>query len=96
MLAWVAAHSRASVLAGYGQAAAKLGLDYGGDAEAAAARVLAWLAGTSRPWLVVFDDLRDAADLDGLWPQGPAGQVLITAADPAVVPGPGFRRIASA
>jgi hypothetical protein len=36
---------------------------------------------------VVLDDLRDAADLDGLWPQGPAGQVLITAADAAAVPG---------
>lgn len=87
VLAWVAAHSRASVLAGYGQAAAELGLDYGGDAEAVAARVLAWLGRTSRPWLVVLDDLRDAADLDGLWPQGPAGQVLITAADAAVMPG---------
>ena len=47
VLAWVAAHSRASVLAGYGQAAAKLGLDYGGDADAVAARVMAWLGGTS-------------------------------------------------
>jgi hypothetical protein len=31
----------------------------------------------------VLDDLRDAADLDGLWPQGPAGRVLITTANPA-------------
>ena len=66
LLAWVAAASRASVLSGYGQAAAQLGLDHGGDAEAVAARFLAWLDGTSRPWLVVLDDLRDAADLDGL------------------------------
>jgi tetratricopeptide (TPR) repeat protein len=87
VLAWVAAHSRASVLAGYGQVAVELGLDYGGDAEAIAARVIAWLSGTRRPWLVVLDDLRDAADLDGLWPQGPAGQVLITATDSAAVPG---------
>ena len=64
-----------------------MGLDYGGDAEAVAARVLAWLGGTSRPWLVVLDDLGDSAEMVGLWPQGPAGQVLITAADPAVVPG---------
>ena len=66
LLAWVDAASRASVLSGYGQAAAKLGLDHAGDAEAVAARFLAWLAGTSRPWLVVLDDLHDAADLDGL------------------------------
>ena len=71
LLAWVTAASRASVLSGYGQAAAQLGLDHAGDAEAVAARFLAWLEGTSRPWLVVLDDLRDAADLDGLMPAGP-------------------------
>ena len=86
LLAWVAAASRASVLSGYGQAAAQLGLDHGGDGEAVAARFLAWLEGTSRPWLVVLDDLRDAADLDGLMPAGPAGRVLVTAAGTAAVP----------
>ena len=40
---------------------------------------------TTRPWLVVLDDLRDAADLGGLWPSGPAGRLLITAASPAAV-----------
>ena len=87
LLAWVTATSRASVLAGYGQAAAQLGLDHAGDAEAVAARFLAWLEGTGRPWLVVLDDLRDAADLDGLWRAGPAGRVLVTAADVAAIPG---------
>jgi tetratricopeptide (TPR) repeat protein len=86
VLAWVAATSRAAVLSGYVQAAAELGLDHGGDAESVAARFLAWLAGTSRPWLVVLDDLRDAADLDGLWPAGSAGRLLITTADHATVP----------
>ncbi len=62
-----------------------MGLDHGGDAEAVAARLVAWLGGTSRPWLVVLDDLRDAADLESLWPSGPTGRVLITAADAAVV-----------
>jgi len=87
LLTWVNAASRASVLSGYGQAAAKLGLDHAGDAEAVVARFLAWLAGTSRPWLVVLDDLREAADLDGLMPAGPAGRVLITTADAATVTG---------
>ena len=86
LLAWVAATSRASVLSGYVQAAAELGLDHGGDAESVAARFLAWLAGTGRPWLVVLDDLCSAADLDGLWPAGPAGRLLITTADQATVP----------
>ena len=87
LLAWVNAASRASVLSGYAQAAAQLGLDHGRDAEAVAARFLAWLAGTARPWLVVLDDLRQAADLEGLWRAGSAGRVLITAADAAAVPG---------
>jgi tetratricopeptide (TPR) repeat protein len=87
LLAWVDAGSRASVLSGYGHAATKLGLDHGGDAEAVAARFMAWLEGTSRPWLVVLDDLHDTADLDGLMPAGPAGRVLITTADAATVSG---------
>ena len=66
LLAWVTAASRASILSGYAQAAAQLGLDHGRDAESVAARFTAWLDGTSRPWLVVLDDLRDAADLEGL------------------------------
>ena len=65
LLAWVNAASRASILSGYAQAAAELGLDHERDAEAVAARFLAWLDGATRPWLVVLDDLRDAADLDG-------------------------------
>ena len=87
LLAWVDAASQASVLSGYGQAAAKLGLDHAGDAEAVAARFVAWLEGTSRPWLVVLDDLHDAADLDSLMPAGPAGRVLITTADAATISG---------
>ncbi len=61
LLAWVTATNRASVLSGYVRAAARLGLDHSGDAEAVAARFLAWLGGTARQWLVVLDDLRDAA-----------------------------------
>ncbi|MGH3407474.1 MAG: hypothetical protein ACRDRJ_33990, partial [Streptosporangiaceae bacterium] len=87
LVAWVSATSRASVLSGYAQAAAELGLDHGGDAESVATRFIAWLEGSARPWLVVLDDLQDAADLDGLWPAGPAGRVLITSADAAAVPG---------
>jgi tetratricopeptide (TPR) repeat protein len=85
-VAWVTAASRASVLSGYAEAAACLGLDNAGDAESVAARFAGWLAGTPRRWLLVLDDLRDPADLDGLWPGGAAGRVLITAADAAVVP----------
>ena len=88
LLVWVAATSRASVLSGYVEAAlATIGVDPESDAESIAARFVSWLAETSRPWLVVFEDLSDAADLAKLWPEGPAGRVLITTADSATLAG---------
>lgn len=87
VVAWVAAASRASVLSGYAEAASRLGLDRSGDAEAAAAQFAAWLRSTPRPWLVVLDDLRDPADLEGLWPAGAAGRLILTADDPEAAGG---------
>jgi hypothetical protein len=85
VLLWLTAGSRDSVLSGYAQAAAgRPGA--ADDAEAASARFLSWLAETSRPWLAVLDGVSDPGDLDGLWPEGPAGRVLVTAEDDAVVP----------
>ncbi|HEY6275515.1 MAG TPA: tetratricopeptide repeat protein [Streptosporangiaceae bacterium] len=83
VLVWVTATSRASIMASYAQASGpSAGPAPGGDAETAATRFTGWLASTGRPWLVVLDDLADPADLDGLWPAGPAGRVLITTRDP--------------
>ena len=48
------------------------------DAQAAAGRLLAWLARTERRWALVLDDLADPADLEGLWPSGRGGRVVIT------------------
>jgi tetratricopeptide (TPR) repeat protein len=88
LLLWVVATSRASVLSGFVDAAVDaLGADPEGDGELVAARFLRWLGQTSRPWLVVLDDLRDMADLEGLRPMGPAGRVLITTAKPAAFTG---------
>jgi tetratricopeptide (TPR) repeat protein len=87
LLVWATATSRASVLSGYVEAAvAATGADPADDAETVAGRFTSWLAGTRRPWLVVLDDL-SGADLNGLWPAGPAGTVIITARDPAAIPG---------
>ncbi len=87
LLVWATATSRASVLSGYAEAAvAATGADPAGDAETVAGRFTSWLAGTSRPWLVVLDDLSGMADLDGLWPVGTAGTVIVTARDPAAIP----------
>ena len=79
LLVWVPAVSRDAIMTGYAAALGEIGGSDPGDAQdAVAARFLAWLAQTSRPWLVVLDDLADPADLAGLWPQGAAGRVLIT------------------
>jgi hypothetical protein len=87
LVCWVAAESRASVLSGYFEAASRLGLDLAGDAEAVAARFTAWLRSTPCPWLVVLDGLHDPADLDGLWPAGASGRVIVTADDPEAAGG---------
>jgi tetratricopeptide (TPR) repeat protein len=76
------------VLSGYVEAAAAAaGADPAGDAESVAARFLDFLGETSRPWLVVLDGMSDAAVLEGLWPDGPAGMVLITATNSATLAG---------
>jgi tetratricopeptide (TPR) repeat protein len=86
LLIWVDAAGRDSILTGLAQARADVtGADPGDTAESAAARFVTWLAETGRPWLLVLDDLADAADLEGVWPQGPAGRVLITTGNPAAV-----------
>lgn len=88
-LAWIPAASRASVLSGVREAfAAAAGTEPAGTAESIAARFAAWLAGATRPWLVILDDLSDPADLEGVSLAGPAGRVLITASQPAAASGP--------
>ena len=88
VLVWLSAASRDSVLSGYRQAAlSRTGAVPVEDAEASAARFLGWLAETRQPWLVVLDGVTDPAELDGLWPAGPAGRVLVTAAGDIAVAG---------
>ena len=87
LLVWLAAGSRDSIVTGFAKALADIRVAAApGQPEAAAARFLAWLATTGRRWLVVLDGLADPADADGLWPHGPAGQVLVTTARPGVRP----------
>ena len=87
LLVWIDATSRAAVLSGYAAAtAAATGRGQVSSCESVAAQFLSWLSETSRSWLVVLDDLADPADLDGLWPTGPAGRVLLTCGNPAAVP----------
>ncbi len=85
VLVWVGATGRDAILSGFAQAANAVGAaDLSLGAQAAAARFAAWLTRTRRSWALIIDDLRDAADLDGLWPAGPAGQVVMTTRLPAL------------
>ena len=85
MVVWISATSRSAVLSGYVEAwAAAMGIEATGTAESVAARFVSWLAETPRPWLIVLDDLPSVDELEGLWPEGPAGRLLITSTQSAV------------
>lgn len=94
VLIWITATSRASVLSAYVEASTQVRdghLDVATtpareDAESLGAGFVTWLRETTRPWLVVLDDLTDAGNMDQLWPEGPAGRVLVTATDLGAVP----------
>ena len=85
VVVWISATSRSAVLSGYVEAwMAATGIEPTGTAESVAARFVSWLAETDQPWLVVLDDLPSVDELDGLWPEGPAGRLLITSAQSTV------------
>jgi tetratricopeptide (TPR) repeat protein len=85
MVVWISASNRSAVLSGYVQAwVAATGIEPTGTAESVAARFVSWLAETRQPWLIVLDDLPNVDELDGLWPEGPAGRLLITSAQSSV------------
>ncbi|GIE53915.1 hypothetical protein Ani05nite_74490 [Amorphoplanes nipponensis] len=69
VVVWVDAADRAAPLAALSKLAGKLGIEADGDEEVLARQVLARLAerGGHRA-LIVYDGVRNPADLDGLWP----------------------------
>ena len=90
LLLWINASSRAGVLSGLAQAApVALGAGPASDAESLATRFVSWLGDTRRRWLVIFDDLTDPGDLEGLWPAGPSGRALVTTRAAVHPPGHG-------
>src|SRR5215469_519852 len=81
LLVWIDASSTASILSGYVEAARLItGTRLPGIAESVAASFLTWLSLTDQKWLVVLDDVSDVEVLQGLWPRGPSGKVVITTA----------------
>jgi tetratricopeptide (TPR) repeat protein len=96
VLVWVIAASREAIVAGFARAASAVGAgDPDADAQAAAGRFTAWLSRTERRWALILDDLADVADLEGLWPAGPNGQIVITTRLPAAAFGVGAHAAAS-
>jgi tetratricopeptide (TPR) repeat protein len=88
VVVWISAANRAAVLSGYVEAwAAAAGIEPAGTAESIAAQFVNWLTQTSRPWLIVLDDLPSVDELGGLWPEGPAGRLLITSAQSTIAAG---------
>ncbi len=76
---WINASSPSAVVMGYARAATDIGLTDGSiGPDAAAARFLDWLGRTDRHWVVVLDNVTDAAGLRGLWPVGISGQTIVT------------------
>src|SRR5512142_2765665 len=79
VLVWVNAASRDSVVTSFAQAANMVDAGHPDEgAEEAAARFVSWLERTRRPWALVLDDLAELSALEGLWPTGPTGRVLVT------------------
>src|SRR5262245_22621267 len=72
------------MITGYAQALRDLGegSHQGESPEHAADRFLDWLKRSDLSWLVVLDEVADPAAVDGLWPAGPSGRVLVTTAYP--------------
>jgi tetratricopeptide (TPR) repeat protein len=87
-LIWITATSRASVLSTFVEASVvTTGIEPTGTAESVVMRFISRLAETSQPWLVVLDDLPEATFLDGLWPEGSVGRLLITSRQPSIAAG---------
>jgi hypothetical protein len=82
LVLWLTPSNRDAVIIGYAQAMRDVGGSTAEGPEAAAVHFLDWLTQTDRPWLVILDDLGDAAVLEGLWPHGPQGRVLVTSRRP--------------
>jgi Tetratricopeptide repeat len=82
LLIWTDGSSRAAILAGYAEAVRVLsGRHPTATADAMSTGLLRWLAQTDRRWLIVMDDVQDAATLKDLCPRGKSGRLLITAAN---------------
>ncbi|MEV0701076.1 tetratricopeptide repeat protein [Saccharopolyspora sp. NPDC050389] len=83
LLVWITADSKEAVVNGYARAAIDVGADEQSKlkdltAEQACQKFQAWLATTSKRWLIILDDLQNPRDLNGLWPPDTGHTVVTT------------------
>ncbi|MEU3252774.1 FxSxx-COOH system tetratricopeptide repeat protein [Streptomyces sp. NPDC006997] len=83
VLVWVNAATRDGIVTAYARTARRLGLPLAepDDPGLAAETFLTWAETTDRSWLVVLDDVRRPADVNGLWPVADTsvgGRVVVT------------------
>ncbi|MCP2271793.1 tetratricopeptide repeat protein [Actinokineospora diospyrosa] len=79
LMGWITASTRSNVVSGLAELHAVVTETVIDDAELAAHRFLDWCTSTTHPWLLVFDDVEDPAELAGLWPDtGTTGRFVVT------------------
>jgi hypothetical protein len=82
VVVWVTASSRPAIIAAFAAAARQVGLGEEEDPEdlsAVAKRFLNWAQSTEQTWLVVLDDIQDAADVIELWPDAQRERQVVVA-----------------
>ncbi|WP_436318144.1 tetratricopeptide repeat protein [Streptomyces albus] len=98
LVVWATAGDEAQIVAQYAQAAARVGVPGadGNDLQEDARAFCAWLATTSRRWLVVLDDVTDPVVVEPWWPVSRTGTGWVLATTrlrDARLTGGGRRRI---
>ncbi|GIE94441.1 tetratricopeptide repeat protein [Paractinoplanes rishiriensis] len=78
LVIWITANSRANIISTYATTSRELSAGNPDDPVEAAHQLPAHLSRSERRWLVVLDDVRDVADLDGLWPPEAPGRTVVT------------------
>ncbi|MFG1774600.1 tetratricopeptide repeat protein [Nocardia salmonicida] len=103
LVAWVNAENRATLLAGLGEVAARVGVaDIDGDSEKSAHRLRDHLSERQEPALLVLDNAANPDRIDTFFPVGGVTRVVVTSTDRAftqfgalVDAGQGFARAES-
>jgi predicted ATPase len=89
VIAWIQADTQTNIVHALSNFAKKLGLADGAsdDDRENIGKVRDWLNTTSKPFLLVFDDVDKIEILDQIWPASDRGSIIITTRSPWVASG---------